>query len=91
MKTETYNPLDMLNSQEEVNAYLNLAFLDDDPKVFLLALGYVAKKHGMSKLAQESGLNRESLYKTFSAQGNPRWETLSKVLHCLNIKLQTYA
>jgi DNA-binding phage protein len=47
--TKPYNPFDYLERKEEVNDYLNNAYMDDDPKVFLVALGYLAKKQGMAK------------------------------------------
>ena len=89
MKTATspYNPLDYLETKEEINEYLNNAFMDDDPQVFLIALGYLAKKKGMSKVARETGLNRESLYKSLSGAGNPKFTTISKVSKALGCKL----
>jgi probable addiction module antidote protein len=89
MKTATspYNPLDYLETKEEINEYLNNAFMDDDPQVFLIALGHLAKKKGMSKIARETGLNRESLYKSLSGAGNPKFTTISKVSKALGCKL----
>ena len=90
MKTATslYNPLDYLETKEEINEYLNNAFMDDDPQVFLIALGHLAKKKGMSKIARETGLNRESLYKSLSGAGNPKFTTISKVSKALGCKLE---
>ena len=90
MKTATspYNPLDYLETKEEINEYLNNAFMDDDPQVFLIALGHLAKKKGMSKIGRETGLNRESLYKSLSGAGNPKFTTISKVSKALGCKLE---
>jgi len=89
MKTKTapYNPFDYLETQDEINEYLTDAFIDDDPKVFLTALGYLAKKKGIADIARKTGLNRESLYKTLSGKGNPRFSTVIKVSKALGIKL----
>ncbi|MCB9482279.1 MAG: putative addiction module antidote protein [Desulfobacteraceae bacterium] len=89
MKTKTapYNPFDYLETQEEIDDYLTDAFIDDDPRVFLTALGYLAKKKGISNIAKQTGLNRESLYKSFSGNGNPRFSTVIKVSKALGIKL----
>jgi probable addiction module antidote protein len=44
-KTTPYNPFDYLETREEINEYLNNAFMDDDPRIFVIALGYLAKKN----------------------------------------------
>ncbi len=87
MKTTLYNPFDYLETREEVNDYLNDAFQDEDPHLFIVALGYLAKKQGMTKVAKKAGLNRESLYKALSENGNPKFTTISKVSKALGCKL----
>ncbi len=87
IKTSPYNPFDYLETQEEINEYLNDAFQDDDPRLFVIALGYLAKKKGMTKVAKKAGLNRESLYKAFSEKGNPQFATISKVSKALGCKM----
>jgi probable addiction module antidote protein len=87
VKTSPYNPLDYLETKKEVNEYLSNAFMDDDPQIFLIALGHIAKKKGMTKIAKETGLNRESLYKSLSGDGNPKFTTISKVTKALGCKL----
>jgi probable addiction module antidote protein len=78
IEIKTYNPFDYLETKEEINEYLNNAYLDEDPRVFLVALGYLAKK---------AGLNRESLYKALAGEGNPRFSTVSRVIKALGCKL----
>ena len=85
--TSPYNPFDYLETKEEINEYLSNAFMDDDPQIFLIALGHLAKKKGMTKVAEETGLNRESLYKSLSGDGNPKFTTISKVSKALGCKL----
>ena len=79
-----------LQDPEEAVAYLNAALDDEYAKgseVFLLALRDVAKAHGMKQLAQDTQLSRESLYRTLSRKGNPRFSTLEAVLKSLGLKL----
>ncbi len=54
IKTSPYNPVDYLETKEEINEYLNNAFMDDDPQIFLIALGHMAKKKGMTEIARET-------------------------------------
>ncbi len=61
--------------------------MDDDPRIFIVALGYLAKKKGMAQVANETGLNRESLYKSLSGEGNPAFATIKKITKVLGIHL----
>lgn len=94
-KSKSYQEslLASLADANEAAAYLNAALEDGDREVFLLALRNVADARlgGMSKLAEASGLNRESLYRMLSEQGNPELNSLSKVLHVLGLKLAVEA
>ncbi len=92
MKLETYNPLDdLLQSPQDVAEYLQAAYQDDDPKVFVVALGHVVRKHGVSEVARRAQLNRESLYKLFNGKAQPRWDTIQKLLKALNIRIKIAA
>ena len=87
-------PLDIseyLDSEDVIAEYLRAAAEDPDPDVFLSALGDVAKAKGMSSLAQQTGLGRESLYKALAPGGNPTYATLRKIMHALNVKMQVVA
>ena len=91
-RKETFTPYDTadyLKSKEDVVAYLEACMeeSDDDPAFFAAALGNVARSHGMVKLAKETGLTREGLYKALSADGNPSFGTALKVLKALGVKL----
>ncbi len=87
IKISPYNPLDYLETDEEINEYLNSAFQDEDPQVFLIALGHLAKKKGMTEIAKKTGLNREGLYKSLSGEGNPQFLTIKKVIRVLGCRL----
>lgn len=81
--------LESLTDAAEAAAYLNAALEDGDNEVFLLALRNVADARlgGMSKLAEATGLNRESLYRMLSENGNPELNSLSRLLQALGLKL----
>ena len=72
---------------EEAAAYLDAALEEGDPQVFLLALRDVAEARGIGRLAEETKLNRESLYRMLSKQGNPRLTSLDAVLDALGLRL----
>ncbi len=80
---------DHLKTEEDRQAYLEAALEDaaDDPAYIAHVLGDIAKSYGMTKLAQETGLTREGLYKSFGKQGNPSFVTVSKVAQALGLKL----
>ena len=63
----------------------------DDAAFIAAALGDIASAEGMTQLAKETGLGRESLYKTLSGEGNPSFGTILKVMHALGIKLEAQA
>ncbi len=90
MKTRPFNPVEFLKTDEEIAQYLTDAY-DDDPEVFVVALGYVVKARGVADVARESGLNRESLYKIFSGKAKPRWGTIHALMHTLGFHIKTIA
>ena len=91
IKLKEYNPVDFFQDEDEIVAYLNEAYLDEDPNVFLVALGHIAKRRGMTELAKCTGLSRESLYKAFSGNTKPKWDTVQRVMKALNIKIKAVA
>ncbi len=91
VKTKPFNPFEYFESAEEVNDYLLACLNDEDPNLFVHALGQLAKHHGMSRVAQATGLNRESLYKTFSGKVQPKWSTIVKVMRALGVELKVAA
>jgi probable addiction module antidote protein len=88
MKASSYRQslLTALLDPVEASAYLNAA-LEDSPEAFLKTLKNVAQARPMGKVGREAGIQRETLYRAFSEQGNPTFETLSSVLGALGMKL----
>ena len=78
---------EFLESQEDIDAYLEVAFETGDPKQITKALGNVARAQGMSETANKTGLAREHLYTSFSEYGNPTLHTLTTVMDSLGYKL----
>ncbi len=71
----------------EVAAYLNAAIEDGSQEVFLMALRDVTEARGMTKLARDSELNRENMYRMLSKQGNPQLSSLVGLLDALGLRL----
>lgn len=80
-----------LKSEVAIQEFLAAAMEDDNPDVFLAALGEVAKARGFAALADQSGLGRESLYKTLAPGSKPRYETICKLIDALGVKLTVKA
>lgn len=85
--TNNFDVSKYLDTPEDIRDYLAIALEDGDELALQLALGDIARAKGMSKIAAETGLNRESLYKSLSAKGNPSFATISKVAAALGLKL----
>jgi probable addiction module antidote protein len=78
-----------LKTEEDIALYLEACFEEaaDDAPFIAKALGTVARARGMTQLARDTGLGRESLYKALSGSGNPSFETVLKVTHALGLRL----
>ncbi|MDQ7074238.1 MAG: putative addiction module antidote protein [Gammaproteobacteria bacterium] len=92
-KTETtvYDVAEYLRTPEESAAYLE-ACLEEaggDAAFIAKALGDIARARGMSHIAKETGLSRESLYKSLSGERIPTFDTILKVMHALGLRLHT--
>jgi len=77
-----------LETEEDMAAYLDAALEEDDSALLAAALGDIARAKGMSDIARDTGLGRESLYKALSADGNPEFGTVLKVMHSLGLKMR---
>ena len=91
VRVTEFDPSAFLDDDEVVAEYLTAALEDDNPDVFLAAVGHVAKARGMSAIAERAGLGRESLYKALAPGAKPRYDTVLKVLHSLGVKLTVSA
>lgn len=76
-----------LNSEEKIAVYLQLALEENDPSELAHALGVVAKARGMTQIAKDAGIGRESLYKALRAGSEPRFDTINRVMNALGVKL----
>lgn len=87
-RTRSYRSWQMakLANPDRAANYLNAAF-QDSSEAFLIALSKVAQARQMTKVAKEAGVQRETLYRSFSKQGNPTLETLSSVLNAVGLRL----
>lgn len=88
LRTTRWDPTDYLDSPAAMRGYLEAAFEDGDPAVIAAALGDIARAQGMTAIARETGLGRESLYKALSPDGNPALSTVLNVVRALGLKLQ---
>jgi len=91
LKTRTWDPLSYLESDEDMVGYLEAALDEGDASLFAAALGDVARARGMTNVARDTGLGRESLYKALSPDGNPEFATVQKVMKALGLGLQVKA
>lgn len=90
IKLRKWDTVEHLKTDEDMAMYL-AACMDeagDDAAFIAAALGDIARAKGMTQLAKDTGLGRESLYKALSGEGNPSFGTILKVMHALGLKLQ---
>jgi probable addiction module antidote protein len=85
--TTTWDPADHLVTDEDMAAYLEAALEEGEPALVAAALGDIARAKGMTHVAREAGLGRESLYKALSPAGNPEFATILKVVAALGLQL----
>lgn len=92
-KTSKYDVAEHLRTPEEMAAYLEacLEEADGDATFIAKALGDIARAKGMSQVARDAGLSRESLYKALSGDRAPTFDTILKVINALGLKLHAEA
>lgn len=86
VETSLWDPTEILSSDEAIEAYLEAAFEDGDPKLVAMALGNIAKAKGMTHVAKAAGITREALYKALSEKGDPKLSTLLGVMKALGLR-----
>ena len=89
-KFTRWDSAEFLKTEEDIGYYLEACMEEagDDPAFIAKALGTIARARGMSQVAREAGLSRESLYRALSGEGNPEFGTILKVAKALGLKLQ---
>lgn len=85
--TTPWDPAEHLETDADMVAYLEAALEANDPALVAAVLGDIARAKGMTEVAREAGLGRESLYKALSATGNPEFATVLKVVSALGMRL----
>jgi probable addiction module antidote protein len=85
-KFAPFNAAEYLDNEEVIAEYLAAALEDPDPEVFMMAVSNVAKARGIAKIARDSGLGRESLYKALAPGAKPRFETVRKLVDALGVR-----
>ena len=83
MDTSKFDIADYLDSKEMIAEYLNAVLEEGNNSDVITAIGHIAKSIGMTKIAEETGLSRPSLYKALSAGAKPQFETIMKVLKAI--------
>ena len=86
-----FDVVDYLKTDKDIAGYLTAVLEDGDPALFVAAIGDIARAKGMSDIAKKSGVTRESLYRALKIEARPRFETVTKVIHALGMKLSVHA
>lgn len=86
-RTRPWDAAEHLETTEDMAAYLEAALEVGDPALIAAAIGDIARAKGITQIARETGLGRESLYKALSAEGNPEFATVLKVVRALGLRL----
>jgi len=89
--TRPWDAADHLETEEDQLLYLEAALEEGDAPLIAAALGDIARARGMAEVARKAGLGRESLYKALSVDGNPRLDTILKVMRALGLRLHAKA
>lgn len=87
IETIPWDSAEHLETEEDMALYLDACLQEDDPPLITHALGVIARAKGMSQVARETGLGRESLYKALSPESNPEFATVLKVVRALGLRL----
>jgi probable addiction module antidote protein len=90
-KTTLFDAADYLDSPEDIAFYLAEVFATEDPAYITHALGTVTRAKGMTEIARKTGLSRGSLYNALSAEGNPEFATILKVMSALDLRITARA
>jgi probable addiction module antidote protein len=87
-KLRPHDPTRYLETDQDIAEFLDAVLEDGDPATIADSIGIVARARGMTQLARETGLSRESLYRALNREGNPELATIMKVLGALGVRLR---
>jgi len=87
VKTKPFDSSEYLETPEDIHEYLKAICEEGDSDLFLIALGHIAKAKGMTEIARLSGLSRQNLYRSLAPGGEPKYETIKKVVEAIGCKL----
>lgn len=88
MTTSKFDIADYLDDNKMITEYLNAVLEDGDSKELVAAIGHIAKAIGMTKIAEQTGLSRPSLYKALNQDSKPQFDTIYKVLKAVGGQLK---
>lgn len=88
MTTSKFDIADYLDDNKMIAEYLNAVLEDGDSQELVAAIGHVAKAIGMTKIAEQTGLSRPSLYKALNQDSKPQFDTIYKVLKAVGGQLK---
>ena len=91
LKIKLWDAADVLKTPADIAAYLDAYLEDGTAEELRMALNTIARSHGMTALARETGISREALYKAFSDQGNPTLDTMLRVMKAFGVRLAVAA
>ena len=86
LKIAPFDAAEYLDSEEAIAEYLSAALEEDNPALFLAALADVAKARGMTQVAKDAGVGRESLYKALAPGAKPRYDTVLKLARAVGVR-----
>ncbi len=87
VKTTVWDMVEHINTKEDAAAYLEAALEENDTALLLSVIGDIARSKGMTQIAKDLNVARESLYRSLSQDGNPSFDTVAKVLDNLGFQL----
>jgi probable addiction module antidote protein len=88
IKLTPFDASEYLKTEKDIADYLSAVLEENDHALLIAAIGDIAKARGMSKIALESGLGRESLYKALNSDSSPRFDTILRVLSALGVNMR---
>ena len=91
IEIRSWDAAEHLETEEDMAAYLDAALEDGDPSLVVAVLGDIARAKGMTQIAREAGLGRESLYGALSTNDNPEFATILKVVRALGLQFHDEA